>query len=102
MYNLLMDDVRHTNDLFVKSCRVCRFAHGGQYFAAVQGPQILIFGTYSLELLCSLKGHSGAVRSISWREGDLGLVSSSLSNVSPPLVRPTAELHLNFCQCIHT
>ena len=33
LFNLLMDDIRQTADLPVKSCRECRFAHGGQYFA---------------------------------------------------------------------
>ena len=50
-----MDGARQVSDLQVKSCRVCRFAHGGQFFAAVQGPQILVFSTWTTELLCSLK-----------------------------------------------
>ena len=33
---------------------------------------------YTAEQLCTLKGHSGAVRSISWREGDRGLASTGV------------------------
>jgi hypothetical protein len=78
MFNLLMDDVRQTADLPVKGCKEVKFSHGGQYFAAVSGPHIYVFSTYSTEQLCALKGHSGMVRCISWREGDLGMASAGI------------------------
>lgn len=78
LFNVLMDDVRQTADLPVKACKECKFSHGGQYFAAVSGPHIHIFSTYTTEQLCSLKGHSGIVKCISWREGDLGLASAGV------------------------
>ena len=78
LFNLLMDDIRMVADMPVKGCRECRFALGGQFFAAVSGPHIHVFATYSAEQLCTLKGHSGVVRSISWREGDRGLASAGV------------------------
>ena len=78
LFNVLMDDVRVTADLPVKACKECKFSNGGQYFAAVSGPHIHIFSTYTTEQLCSLKGHSGIVRCISWRDGDLGMASAGV------------------------
>ena len=78
MYNVLMEDIRQTADLPVKGCRECKFSLGGQYFAAAAGPHIHIFSTYTTDQVCSLKGHSGMVRSISWREGDLGMASCGI------------------------
>jgi hypothetical protein len=78
LFNVLMEDVRQTADLPVKGCRECRFSHGGQYFAAVSGPHIHVFDTYTTEQRCSLKGHSGMVRAISWRDGDLGMASAGV------------------------
>jgi len=76
LFNILMDDVRQLADFAVKSCRECRFSHGGQCFAAVSGPYISIFNTYTFEQVASLKGHSGPVKSISWKADDLGMVSA--------------------------
>ena len=76
LFNILLDDVRQLADLPVKSCRECRFSHGGQYFAAVSGPFIHLFNTYTCEQLSSLKGHSGPVKCICWKAGDLGMVST--------------------------
>ena len=73
-----MDDIRQTAEMPVKSCRECRFANGGQHFAAVSGPHIYIFNTYTAEQICVLKGHSAVIKSISWREGDLGMASAGI------------------------
>ena len=78
LYNVLMDDIRQIADMPVKACRACRFSHGGQYFAAVSGPHIYIFNTWTQEQVCILKGHSAVIRSISWREGDLGMASAGI------------------------
>ena len=76
IFNILMDDVRQIADFPVKSCRECCFSHGGQYFAAVSGPYIYTFNSYTFEQISSLKGHSGAVKSICWKSDDLGMVSA--------------------------
>eukprot|EP00966_Prymnesium_polylepis_P112739 2607483-Prymnesium_polylepis.1 len=68
-----MDDVRQIADFAVKSCRECRFSQGGQYFAAVTGPYIHLFSSYTFEQISSLKGHSGPVKSICWKADDLGM-----------------------------
>ena len=73
-----MDDVRLTADLPVKGCREARFSHGGQYFAAATGPYVLVFSTYSMEQIATLKGHSGIVRSLTWRDNDLGLATAGV------------------------
>lgn len=67
LFNILIDDVRQLTDFTLKSCRECRFAHGGQYFGAVCGPYIYIFNTYTFEAVASLKGHSGVIKSICWK-----------------------------------
>ena len=76
LFNILMDDVRQLADFPVKTCRECRFAHGGQYFAAVSGPYIYIFNSYTCEQISSLKGHSGPIKCICWKADDLGMVSA--------------------------
>ncbi len=77
-FNVLLDDVRQVSDFPVKSCRECRFSHGGQYFAAVTGPSIHLYDTHTFEPLGTLKGHSGPVKCICWLEGDMGMVTAGL------------------------
>ncbi len=39
----------------VKACKECRFSHGGQYFAAVNGNTISIYNTYTFENVGNLR-----------------------------------------------
>jgi WD40 repeat protein len=76
LMNVLMEDIVEYKEFPIKSCRECRFSHGGQYFAAVNGSTIQIFSTYSCENICNLRGHTAKVRSVYWAEDDQSLVSS--------------------------
>ena len=42
-----MDDIRPYKEFAIKACRECRFAIGGQSFAAVNGNTIQIYFTYT-------------------------------------------------------
>ena len=76
--NVLMDDIRGFRDMAVKDCRCSAFSHGGQYFAAVSGSSIAVYGTYTGENMLNLRGHSGKVRSLCWSEDDEHIISSSI------------------------
>lgn len=78
LMNLLMDDIRLFKNFNVKTCRECRFANGGHCFAAVNGPMIQVFNTYTCELLSTLRGHNGKVLSLCWTPSDHALVSAGV------------------------
>jgi WD40 repeat protein len=54
----------------------CSFSNGGQYFAATTGNIILVYSTWTFEIMGTLKGHNGKVKSISWNKDDSRLVSA--------------------------
>ncbi len=57
------------------------FSHGGQYFALVSGPIVQIYDTYKLDPICTLRGHSSPINSISWRSDDQELATIGIDNV---------------------
>lgn len=76
LMNLLMEDIRQYKEVTIKQCRECRFSNGGQYFAAVSGQQIMVYKTYTCELVAKLSGHNNKVRSIAWTADDSTIVST--------------------------
>merc|ERR1719223_1555700 len=74
--NLLMEELRHYKELPIKSCKECRFSHGGQFFAAVNSNTISVYKTYTCESVCNLRGHQAKVRSVCWTDDDTRLVSA--------------------------
>eukprot|EP00927_Polykrikos_kofoidii_P044410 TRINITY_DN38389_c0_g1_i1.p1 TRINITY_DN38389_c0_g1~~TRINITY_DN38389_c0_g1_i1.p1 ORF type:complete len:1288 (+),score=271.17 TRINITY_DN38389_c0_g1_i1:192-4055(+) len=76
LMNLLMEDMRPYKEIPIKSCRECRFSHGGQFFAAVNSNMIQIFKTYTCEVIRNLRGHQSKVRSVCWTADDSKLVST--------------------------
>ena len=78
LMNLLIDDIRTYKEFSIKACRECRFSHGGQYFAAVNGTTVQIYNTYTCENIGNLRGHNGKVRSLHWVHDDSKLVSAGV------------------------
>ncbi|RLN97001.1 hypothetical protein BBJ28_00009119, partial [Nothophytophthora sp. Chile5] len=78
LLNILMDDIRAFKELPVKACRECQFSTGGHLFAAVNGNTIQVFSLLTGELVATLRGHNGKVRSLFWNADDSGLVSAGL------------------------
>lgn len=76
LMNLLMEDLRTYKEIPIKSCRECRFSHGGQFFAAVSSNTIQIYKTYTCEVVCNLRGHQSKVRSVCWTADDSRVVST--------------------------
>ncbi len=77
LMNLLIEDIRPFKEFPVKACRECQFSHGGQYFAAINGPTIQIYNTYSCEPMASFRSN-GKVKSIFWLSDDSGIVSAAM------------------------
>ena len=73
--SILMGDIRCVKELSIKSCKECRFSHGGQHFAVVNSTTVQVYGTYTCELVATLRGHNGKVRSLYWRSGDRELAT---------------------------
>eukprot|EP00817_Percolomonadidae_sp_ATCC50343_P006634 CAMPEP_0117419798 /NCGR_PEP_ID=MMETSP0758-20121206/1285_1 /TAXON_ID=63605 /ORGANISM="Percolomonas cosmopolitus, Strain AE-1 (ATCC 50343)" /LENGTH=1097 /DNA_ID=CAMNT_0005201073 /DNA_START=377 /DNA_END=3670 /DNA_ORIENTATION=+ len=59
----------------VRKCEEVKFCHGGQYFAAVNGTIINIYNTFTLQPIHSLRGHTGKIRSLTWRDEDTNIIS---------------------------
>ncbi|KAE9290616.1 Cilia- and flagella-associated protein 57 [Phytophthora fragariae] len=73
-----MDDIRSFKELPVKACRECQFSTGGHLFAAVNGNTIQVFSLFTGELVATLRGHNGKVRSLFWNADDSSIVSAGL------------------------
>lgn len=78
LLNILMDDLRVVKEFPVKACRECQFSAGGHLFAAVNGNAIQIFSLFTGELVSTLRGHNGKVRSLFWNADDSALISAGL------------------------
>uniref|UniRef100_A0A7S4DG22 Cilia- and flagella-associated protein 57 n=1 Tax=Lotharella globosa TaxID=91324 RepID=A0A7S4DG22_9EUKA len=78
LLNLLMDDVKLCKEFPIRGCHECHFSNGGHLFAAVDGPQIVIYRTYTCEEVGRLKQHTGKVTSIQWAEDDSILFSAGV------------------------
>lgn len=78
LLNILMDDIRAFKELPVKACRECQFSTGGHLFAAVNGNTIQVFSLFTGELVATLRGHNGKVRSLFWNADDSSIVSAGL------------------------
>ncbi|KND01929.1 uncharacterized protein SPPG_02436 [Spizellomyces punctatus DAOM BR117] len=81
LMNVLIDDIRQYWEAPVRGCRECHFSHGGQYFAAVHGSTILIYNTWTLDIITHLKGHNGKIRSIAWSPDDTRILSCGMDGV---------------------
>lgn len=84
LMSILMDDFKLIKEFPVRSCRECRFAHGGHYLAAVGGNTIFIYTTYACEVIATLRGHNGKVKTTSQQNISL---ESSLLDFQLVLVR---------------
>eukprot|EP00658_Telonema_sp_P-2_P047119 TRINITY_DN3566_c0_g1_i2.p1 TRINITY_DN3566_c0_g1~~TRINITY_DN3566_c0_g1_i2.p1 ORF type:complete len:975 (+),score=316.30 TRINITY_DN3566_c0_g1_i2:221-3145(+) len=83
LLQLTIDDMTQMNEYSIKSCRVCRFSDGGSLIAAVNGPKIFIYETFSgancnPTPIIVLDGHSHLVTHISFQRGDQYLASCSI------------------------
>ncbi|GMF42028.1 unnamed protein product [Phytophthora fragariaefolia] len=78
LLNILMDDIRSFKELPVKACRECQFSTGGHLFAAVNGNTIQVFSLFTGDLVATLRGHNGKVRSLFWNADDSSIVSAGL------------------------
>lgn len=76
--NLLMDDMRVFKELPIKNCSETQFSHGGSHFAAVLGSVIMIYNFWTCELLHTIRGHNGPVKSVYWSLDDTSIVSAGM------------------------
>ncbi|GMH89255.1 hypothetical protein TL16_g11401 [Triparma laevis f. inornata] len=76
--SILMDDIRPIRDLTIKSCKKMTFSHGGQYFAVANNTTVQVYGTYSCDLVSTMRGHNGKVRSVVFKDGDKQLMTCGL------------------------
>eukprot|EP00474_Spongospora_subterranea_P010666 CRZ11124.1 hypothetical protein [Spongospora subterranea] len=76
LMNLLLDDIRPCKEINVKNCREVQFSAGGHMFAAVHGSLILVYSTYTCELISTLRGHNQRVSSIEWVHDDMTIITS--------------------------
>merc|ERR1719389_272744 len=78
LMNLLMEELRTYKEIPIKAWREVKFAHGGEYFAAVNSNAIQVYKTYTCEVVCNLRGHNTKVKALSWSQDDSILVSCGM------------------------
>lgn len=78
LLNILMDDIRCFKEFPVKACRECQFSTGGHLFAAVNGNTIQVFSLFTGDVVATLRGHNGKVRSVYWNADDSSIVSAGV------------------------
>ena len=76
MYNVLMDKLKPCRETVVKQCKVLKFSHGSQYFAAASAINVYIYETKSFVQLKQCMGHMLSVQELSWAHGDQVLFSA--------------------------
>lgn len=76
LMNLLVDTIRAVKEFPIRSCSVCKFSHGGDVFAAVQGNVVQLYSTYTFKNVGSLKGHNGKITTLTWSQDDAKIVSA--------------------------
>ncbi|CAJ1021256.1 putative WD domain, G-beta repeat [Leishmania shawi] len=77
VFNIYEKELCEFKRLNIRNCTVCRFSHGGQYFAVANSTIIHVHYFYTCELLGHLRGHNSKVRSLSFvPPDDTRLISS--------------------------
>ncbi|KAG2387150.1 hypothetical protein C9374_001482 [Naegleria lovaniensis] len=76
-FAILSKDLYLLHDWHVKSCKIATFCNGGQYFACVSATSILIISSLTFQVVNTLRGHSGIIKSIVWGKDDIHLASAS-------------------------
>eukprot|EP00494_Astrolonche_serrata_P024747 UN25007 len=79
LMNILLDDLCTYKEFHkIRNCSECRFANGGQYFAAANNDKIHVVNAYSGQLIQLLRGHTQRVKSLFFTPDDNELISSGL------------------------
>jgi len=76
--NLLMDEMRVFREINVKQCREARFSHGGHLFALANSTVVQVYGSYSCELVTSLRAHKARIQALCWSHDDSAIVSTDV------------------------
>ncbi|TYZ66450.1 hypothetical protein PybrP1_010698, partial [[Pythium] brassicae (nom. inval.)] len=77
VFNILVESLRQVRELPVKSCRAIRYARGGHLLACAAGLTVLVFRSYTFDLVHTFAGHIGAVRCLAWSKDDAFLYSAA-------------------------
>ncbi|KAL5032569.1 Cilia- and flagella-associated protein 57 [Batrachochytrium dendrobatidis] len=75
---ILIDDIRPFWDSNIRGCKECRFSNGGQYFAAASNSSVMIYHTWSFEIIGYLKSTTGKIQSIRWSSDDSKILMTTV------------------------
>ncbi|KAI8930320.1 WD40-repeat-containing domain protein [Entophlyctis helioformis] len=78
---ILIDDIRPFWDTNIRGCKECHFSNGGQYFAAVWGASVVIYNTWSFDVIGHLKSQTGKIKSIAWSNDDNKMITFTADGV---------------------
>ncbi|KAL6776125.1 FAP57 [Auxenochlorella protothecoides x Auxenochlorella symbiontica] len=62
-------------DLPVRACQACAFSHAGAMLAAANGQLVMIYDTWTCQLITILRAHVGRVEGLTWHRHDVKLWS---------------------------
>ncbi|KAL9646644.1 hypothetical protein ABK040_010756 [Willaertia magna] len=74
---ILSNDLHTICEWHIKSCRLVSFCNGGHLFAAISATSILIISSLTFQVVLTLRGHSGIIKSLVWSKDDRYLASCS-------------------------
>lgn len=72
---ITINDIITHREFPIRGCREVKFAHGGQYFAAVNGNNVQIYSSYTFKNIVNLRSPGQRIRAIAWSTDDNVLVS---------------------------
>eukprot|EP00941_MAST-03F_sp_MAST-3F-sp1_P005113 g5113.t1 len=78
LMNVLIDTMKASKEFPVKNCTEVRFSKGGHLFACAYNNAIQVYSTFTCELVTTLRGHNGKVKSIWWADDDAKILSAGL------------------------
>jgi WD40 repeat protein len=63
---ITINDIVIHREFPIRSCRECRFSHGGQYFAAVNTNNAEVYSSYIFKNLVNLRSPGQRIKAIAW------------------------------------
>lgn len=72
---ITINDIVTHREFPIRGCKECKFSHGGQYFAAVNGNNVQVYSSYTFKNLVNLRSPGQRIKTVAWSTDDNVLVS---------------------------
>ena len=95
--SITVDDLITQHEFPIRNCKELKFSHGGQYFAAVNGPNVQIYNSYTFKNITNIRspGQGQRISGITWSTDDNVLVvcdmNGSIGQFNVRSTKPKAQ-----------